>query len=219
MSKTIQIVLPNSNIIQTIIGDSDGALFIYEKIQEVNPGFNEDNTRLKRKLTEDDIKSGEKEYDFGKIRNGEKILVFNIEPCYEKLVDIVYITRLAGFNFNDREYIQGCRYHFTIMNPFYQTKKSLSILYDMDFKKFSLEPSFHNGNYSVYTDLKPFMSTHRPTFDKNYSLNYNPNWYDTLRELLYSISDSDQEGFDSSISEQSIENIDRLYEKHKINTY
>lgn len=63
------------------------------------------------------------------------------------------------------------------------------------------------------------MSTHRPTFgSQNYSMRHNPTWYDTIRDLLESISNSDEEGFDS-ISEQSIENIERLYEKHKLIMY
>lgn len=213
MSKSIHIVLPNSNVINTIIGQDDGALFIYNKIQEVNPGFNENNIKIKKDLTEDDIKSGEKEYDFGNIREGERILTFIIEPCNETLEDVIYLTRLKGLNFfSYDEYVQSCRYHFKITNPIYQITKSFSVLYDNDFKKFSLEPSFHKGNWSVLIDLKPFMSCVRPVFDgSNYSLNYNPVWYDTIRDLL---SSYEEEGW--SFSEESINNIEQLYEKHKL---
>jgi hypothetical protein len=222
MTKTIQIILPNSNVINTTIQDDEGALFIYKKIQEINPGFNEQNLKIKKFLTEDDMKSGEKLYDFGNIRDGEKFITFIIEPCYEILEDIFYLTRSSGFNImNSEEYVQSCRYHFKITDPIYHTTKSLSILYDIDFKKFVLEPIFHKRNSSVFTELKPFMSTSRPTFNenKNWSLYYNPVWYDTLKDLLSNIT-FEQEGEEGyTLSEDSIYNIEQLYEKHKLILY
>jgi len=223
MTKNIQIILPNSNIINTAIEEDDGALFIYKKIQEVNPGFTPENIKLKKDLNEDDIKLGEKEYDFGRIREGERFLTFIIEPSYEKLEEVVYITRLAGLNINSSEYIQSCRYHFRIINPIYQTTNSFSILYDFDFKKFALEPKFHKGNWSVIIDLKPFMSSRRPIFNdqSGWSINYNTKWHNTLKELLESVSlNENEEGSETyHLSQESIENIEQLYEKHKLRFY
>lgn len=134
----------------------------------------------------------------------------------------MYITRLAGLNINS-EYIQSCRYHFRIINPIFQTTNSLSILYDFDFKKFALEPKFHKGNWSTIIDLKPFMSTSRPVFSdqSHWSINYNTKWHNTLKELLESVSlKEDEEGSETyHLSQESIENIEKLYEKHKLRFY
>ena len=215
MTKTVEISLPNLNTFATNINDDDGALAIINKIEKMDPQININNIILKKHLSEDDIKLGEKEYDFTNIRNGEKIKVLFNEPIYEKLEDVIPITRLAGLNFYGKQYIHCCRYHFIIKDAIYQNEQSMSILYDMDFRKFALEPVFHKCNYSVLNDFKPFMSSDRPIFDgRNYSMNYNPVWYNTLRELLDSIN---IEGFHLSI--KNIENIEKLYEKHKIIIY
>jgi hypothetical protein len=206
--KNIQIMLPNFQSINHLINDDDGAASIYDKIEQVNPGWNQ-NIKLKKNLSEDDIKCGEKPYDFGNIRNNEKISAFIIEPIYESIEDVILLTK-CGSDFWGPEYVHACRYHFKIKS------KSVSILYDFDLKKFAMEPFFHKGFYSVINDLKPFLSSH-PLKDMvfgpnpNLSMKYKVKWFSTLSELLIHISE--EEG--SNFHENSIQKIIDLYETHK----
>lgn len=214
--KDIKILLPNFTTIHHTLNDDDGAASIYEKIEQVNPGWNKDNIKLKRNLSEDDLKSGEKYYDFGNIRNNDEISVFIIDPVYESLENIILLTK-CGSSLMGPEYVHACRYHFKVKNPIYNTTSSLSILYDFDLKKFAMEPYFHKGFYSVINDFKPFLSS-RPLKEVNYgsnpklSMKYNVKWFETLNKLLYNIVE-EQEG--NILNQNSIEKIIDLYEIHK----
>jgi hypothetical protein len=215
-SKNISIVLPNSTVFQTSI-EEDSAFLIYEKIERYQPGLTRDTIKIKKDLTEDEINSGEKYYDFGKIKDGQRILTFIIEPKYEILDYVLPLTK-CGSDFWGPEYTHAVRYHFKIANPIYQTFKSLSIIHDLDINKFALEPSFHRGNYSKVNDFKPFLTTtpfknYNHADNPRYSLSLNVQWYNQLSDLLHNLPNEEGDG---SLSNNSISNIVELYEKHKI---
>lgn len=215
-SKNISIVLPNSTVFQTSI-EEDSAFLIYDKIEEYHPGLKRDNIKLKKDLTEDELKSGEKHYDFGKIKDGQRILVFMIDPTYE-ILDYVFPLTKCGTDFWGPEYTHAVRYHFKVTHPIYKTTKSLSIIHDLDFNKFALEPYFHRKNYSKVNDFKPFLTTtsfksYNHSENPQYSLSLNVQWYNQLSDLLYNIPH--EEGFEG-LSNSSVSNIVELYEKHKI---
>lgn len=215
-SKVISIVLPNSTVFQTSI-EEDSALLIYDKIEEYQPGLTRDTIKLKKDLTEDELKSGEKYYDFGRIKDGQRILTFIIEPIYE-ILDYVFPLTKCGTSFFGPEYTHAVRYHFKVKNPIYQTTRSLSIIHDLDTNKFALEPYFHRRNYSKLLELKPFLTT---TPFRNFNHEENPKysmldvqWYNNLSDLLYNLPE--EEGYEGNLSDQSISNIVDMYQKHKI---
>lgn len=220
--KSIKIVLPNSKIINTIISESS-ALLIYDKIEELNLGLTRDKIMLKRVLSEDDLKDGEKHYDFGSIKNGETIMTFILEPDKEVLDYVMPLSKL-GQSLYGPEYVHSVRYHFKVTDPFYFEVRSLSILHDLDTGKFALEEEFHRGNYSKLNNFKPTLTSiplrrmHNMNNIQNnlkYSLN-DVKWHSNLKDLLRNLPD--EEGF-SRISEDTIERIEKLYETHKIIVY
>ncbi len=192
--------------------DDEGALFIYNVLQGLDESLNENNIRLKKELSEDDLKSGEKEYDFGKIRNGEKIIVIPVEKQLEMLENFVVCESGGIFRdllSYDKPRVCGYRYYFSIRDNESSEKRFISVYYDKKREQFGIEPRFTYGQ-SELTYYEPCLviggnGKEKKTEYEDTSRYGNAKWFYSIKNALKSVG----------VSENAAQRILKIYNKHK----